>query len=278
MKHRVRVGPFPAWIPAQQWLGEGAWELAEQAGSVHANALLETTGAADLAARLRGVVLAGQPVRVETSPPLSRPAVRKGRLDEARRQRDRSPGFSRPGARIDAATRLGLTPEDLALELGDRANKRHVVDICCGAGGNAIGFARAGCSVTAIEIDAARLAMAKHNAAVYGVANRIEWHHGDARTLLPSLQVPTGSLWFVDVPWQSAPVDGSNEKATDDDTAAMRALLSEILALRRPGQPVWAKVPAAFDPAWVPSSQPRAWFGVSPGDARRVKFVILELA
>jgi len=277
MKHRVRVGPLPVWLTGQPLLGEGSWEFVDQRGSVHASTLLETTLAADLAARLRGVVIAGRPIMVEVAPPLSRPAVRAGRLAEARRQRDRSTGFARSDIRIDADSRLGLTPEALALDLGRRANKKHVVDVCCGAGGNAIGFARAGCSVTAIEIDSARLAMAKHNAAVYGVADRIAWHHGDARALLPTLRVPAGSLWFVDVPWQAADTDEPDPDALHDDTLIIRSLLDEILALRSPGQAVWAKVPAAFDPMWVPNSQPRACFGASPGDERRVKFLILEL-
>lgn len=153
----------------------------------------------------------------------------------------------------------------MALELGRRANQCHVIDACCGAGGNAIGFARAGCSVTAIEIDPSRLAMAKHNAAIYGVAERIEWLHGDARTLLPGLSLSKESLWFIDVPWQRA------------DDESMRVLLDEILALRPPGQRAWAKVPAAFDPAFVARAKPHACFGTSPGDARRVKFLILEI-
>ena len=274
MKHHVHVEPLPNWLPADQLLGEGAWEIAEQAGWAQASARLETAVAADLAARLRGVVLAGQHIKVEITPPLSRQAVRAGRLDEARRQRDRSPGFTRPGVRIDAGTRLGLTPESLALDLGHRASGSHVIDACCGAGGNAIGFARAGCTVTAIEIDPTRLEMAKHNAAVYGVADRIEWLHGDARALLPSLAAQSGSLWFVDVPWQNAP-DETSETPTADNT--MRALLNDILALRPAAQPMWAKVPAAFDPACIVGAQPRACFGAGSGDAQRVKFLILEI-
>lgn len=272
MKHQVRVGPLPAWIPTDRLLGGHAWDLTMHAGSVHASAHLETAIAADIAARLRAVVLAGQAIHVEITPPLARPAVRAGRLEEARRQRDRSPGFTRPGVQLDVGTRLGLTPEALALDLGRRANQRHVIDTCCGAGGNAIGFARAGCTVTAIELDETRLAMAQHNASIYGVANRIEWLLGDARTHLPTLRMPVGSLWFVDVPWQ---IDVNESSEVDDD--AMRALLNEILALRPPAQEVWAKVPAWFDPDSLEGAQPRAYFGASTGDAQRVKFLVLEL-
>ena len=44
---------------------------------------------------------------------------------------------------------------------------RSVVDACCGSGGNALGFARAGSPVTAIELAPERLAEAQHNARVY---------------------------------------------------------------------------------------------------------------
>ena len=66
-------------------------------------------------------------------------------------------------------------------------------------------------------------------------------------------------LWFIDVPWEQ------------------EVLLRELLALRPAGQRVWAKVPAAFDPAQLPGAIPHAYFGVGEGDARRVKFLLLEL-
>jgi len=44
--------------------------------------------------------------------------------------------------------------------------------------GNAIQFARTCSHVIAIDIDASRLRLARHNAAVYGVADRIEFIHG----------------------------------------------------------------------------------------------------
>ncbi len=278
-RHRVRVSPLPTWLDAGQLLGDGAWRFTLRDAHVSAEGELESAAAADLAARLRGVVLAGARVVVEVVPPLSRSLVRRGRLEEARRTRDRSPSFTRPGVQIDTAAKLGLTPERLAVDIARRAGKLQVIDTCCGAGGNAIGFARAGCTVTAIEIDAARLAMAQHNAAVYGVADRIEWLHGDACELLPRL---LADLWFVDVPWQHAADANANAAAaaaepSDLNDPAVRALLDRILVLRPAGQRAWIKVPGAFDPATIAGALPRAYFGVAAGDARRVKFVVLEL-
>ena len=146
-----------------------------------------------------------------------------------------------------------------------------MVDACCGAGGNAIGFARAGCRVTAIELDAGRLAMAKHNASLYGVGDRIEWICDDARNVLPARRA-TDCLWFLDVPWMPPSTD-TDAGANHD---AMHELLRALLALRGPGQRTWAKVPAAFDPSLTGACRVSAWFGTGDGDARRVKFLILD--
>lgn len=56
----------------------------------------------------------------------------------------------------------------------------------CGVGGNAIAFALSGRwkRVYAIEKDATTLACAKHNAEIYGVADRITWFHGDCFEVL----------------------------------------------------------------------------------------------
>jgi len=271
--HRVRVSPLPSWVDAGRLLGEGPWELTPFGGFFIATAELSAAAAADLDARLRGVVLAGQRLGCEIVPRLARPLVRKARLDEARRQRDRSVGLSREGVVLDDETRLGLTPEALALALGERAKHAikarlgdaaplTVVDVCCGAGGNTIGFARSGFQVTAVEQDAQRLAAARHNARLYGVGDRVVFVHADAREVLDS---HAAALWFVDVPWGARSQTGH------------LPLLAEILSRRPAAQELWAKVPADFDPALVPGAQPIAWFGAGAGDAHRVKLVVLEL-
>lgn len=54
-------------------------------------------------------------------------------------------------------------------------------------GGNAIQFAFTCARVIAIDIDASRLALARHNATVYGVADRIEFVHGTTLLLYYTL-------------------------------------------------------------------------------------------
>lgn len=53
-------------------------------------------------------------------------------------------------------------------------------------------------SVIAIDIDAGRLALAQHNAQVYGVADRIEFLQGDFLQLAPRLRA---DAVFLSPPW-----------------------------------------------------------------------------
>jgi hypothetical protein len=265
--HRVRVSPLPDWLDWRRLLGPGAWQESGTAAGVRAcHAELERREAADLAARLRGVGIGGEPLLVEVQPPLPRNVVRSARADEARRYRDGSPGFTRAGARVDAEGKRSLTPEALALALGRNAGEAHVLDACCGAGGNAIGFARAGCRVTAIEIDGERLELARHNARVYGVSERIRFLTGDACVLAPEI---TADLLFIDAPWGERYDKARVEPA---DLPLLAALLSHRNRFPR----TWVKVPPSFDPETVPGARPQAWFGVADGDARRVKFLLLD--
>ncbi len=232
-----------------------------------AHATLSTFAAADLDARLRGIGIGGSVMEVSITPPLTRAAVRAARTTDARRRRDKSPGFSRAGARLDEEGRYSLTPEALALALGQRAGGRFVVDAGCGAGGNSIGFARAGCRVIAIEADARRLADARHNARLYGVADRISFHHGDALALVPRLE---GEILFVDPPWG---VEWSRQRTTVDELP----LLAPLRAASTRFPELWAKLPPSFDVAAWPEARPEAWYGVAKGDERRVKFLLLRL-
>lgn len=61
---------------------------------------------------------------------------------------------------------------------------KSVVDVGCGIGADTIALARAGCNVTALEIDPVRVAMARHNLQVLGLSGRV-LHH-DATEGIPS--------------------------------------------------------------------------------------------
>ena len=83
--------------------------------------------------------------------------------------------FSRfdEGVQIDEVGLYSTTPEKIAIEQAKKMNCKTVVDAFCGVGGNAIAFARVCDKVFAIEKDKTRLEMARHNAGIYGVEDKI---------------------------------------------------------------------------------------------------------
>ena len=255
--HRVQVTGLAPWIEARRLLGP---EFVEEQGTWCAE--LAREDAADLAARLRGLGFGGA-LDVFIRPGLKRTAVREGRTRDARLRRDTTPGFTRPGARLDDEGRMSLTPEVLALELGRCAPDVMVYDLTCGCGGNAIGFARAGRRVVAVERSSRRLEMARHNAQLYGVSDRIRFCHGDALEHLPE-----DGLVFVDPPWGG---DWNKQRTTLDDLP----LLASILERR--SHDLWAKVPPSFDARTVRASA-KGVFGHAPGDRQRVKYVLLTFS
>jgi hypothetical protein len=265
---RVTVGPLPPWIPIERLLGPAGWLLRDAPDGVWAEAELPVAAAADLEAGMRGLGFGGLPTRASFEPPLPRAAVRAGRLREARARRDTSAGFSHPNARLDEEGRRSLTPEALALQIGERAAGRTVLDLCCGAGGDAIGFARAGCPVTAVELDAGRLDLARHNANLYGVARRITFVHGDARELIARA---AADLCFVDPPWGGY----DKRRSTLDDIPLLREILPHLG--RFPA--AWLKLPPSFDVATLGTPcEVEPLFGVAPGDRRRVKLLLVALS
>jgi hypothetical protein len=259
--HAISVTGIPPWVDAPRLLGSGlSWHVESGAWVAEGPA----PAVADVQARLRGVGLGQGPVAVAVRPGLHRSEVRRARLEDARRRRDTTPGFLRPGVELDDEARTSLTPEALAMDLAQRVGSRTLVDACCGAGGNAIAFARAGAAVTAIELDPERARMAEHNARIYGV--RIRVLVGDALALLPTLDA---EAVFVDPPWG---VDWDRARTGLDDLPLLASLAPELVRFPL----AIAKVPPSFDPTALPGFGPRAVFGEAPGDRQRVKLVLLE--
>ena len=81
-------------------------------------------------------------------------------------------------------TRGGLeqaSPEPVARHRARRfAGAGTVADLCCGIGGDLIALAGGG-PVLAVDLDPVHLGMAEHNAAVYGVGDRVTTRLGDVR-------------------------------------------------------------------------------------------------
>jgi trimethylguanosine synthase len=108
--------------------------------------------------------------------------------------------FSRwdEGILTDAEGLYSVKPEAFALEIAARLPGDTVLDAFCGIGGSAIGFARAGKRVITVDTEAARLDMARHNAALYGVEDLIEFIQGDILELYETLAF---DALHIDPPW-----------------------------------------------------------------------------
>ncbi|KAJ2859265.1 Trimethylguanosine synthase [Coemansia erecta] len=115
------------------------------------------------------------------------------------------------GIQIDKEGWYSVTPEIIAEDTASRIaqlynNKSEepgygricVIDAFCGVGGNTIKFAEWCEHVIAIDIDPHRLEMARINATIYGVADRIEFILGDFHQLAPTLNA---DVVFMSPPW-----------------------------------------------------------------------------
>lgn len=222
--------------------------------------------AADLSARLRGVILDGHRIRVTCDPEVKRPLLRKALLQEARRMREKTELFHKQGVRIDKQSRLFVTPEVLAMKLAHKAARRAVVDGFCGLGGNAIAFARCGCRVTAIDIDPDIIRLAAHNAKVYGVS--IQFRSANSAELLPQW---TGDLLWLDPPWGEL----TRRACTFDNFSELQAVLTRLA----PGafREIWIKLPPTVDTSTLPEGQFEPVFGEGAGDRHRIKFIWARL-
>lgn len=110
--------------------------------------------------------------------------------------------FSRfdQGIRLDRESWFSVTPEKIAKQTSRRLACDLIVDAFCGCGGNAIQFANTCGRVIAIDIDAQKLAMAKHNAFIYGVSHKIEFIHADFLQFAVSTKLRPDMV-FLSPPW-----------------------------------------------------------------------------
>ncbi|MSP72231.1 MAG: methyltransferase domain-containing protein [Myxococcales bacterium] len=265
--HEVCVRHLPTFVPIDRLLSPHAFEEVEGVW----RASLSTRDAADVQARLRGRGLGGLPTSVDVDPALPRAAVRHARLVDARRRRFTTPGFLRDGVLLDEEGRFSLTPEVLADGLASGTRGRRVFDLGCGAGGNALAFARAGAEVVAIDRDRSRLDLARHNARLCGVEARIEFRHLDVVRHAAALEEEAAvddALVFVDPPWG---LDWDRLSCTLDALPLLRLVLGGFT-----GRELLAKVPPSFDPDSTPGLVPTAVFGEAEGDRCHVKFLSLR--
>lgn len=208
-----------------------------------------------------GLFLGGEQVGVRVEPP-----IRAGRKAPRREPRAIRQGrlFSRwnEGTRVDDEGLVGLTPEALAMEIASRA-AGVVIDGTCGAGGLTIALARQSTvkRVIAVDVDATRLSMARHNASLYGVESRIEWVCGDVVEWVADRDA---DVLVLDPPWGGRAYDRTNVGIDDlgFDVAAVLARFDNDVLL---------KLPRSFDLATLPGH----WQAELLLDAREIPKLIL---
>jgi trimethylguanosine synthase len=142
--------------------------------------------------------------------------------------------------KIDVEGLYSMDLQEVALQLAQKIEADRIVDAFCGIGGATIAFARTGKFVKAIEIDPGRLEMARHNALLFAVQDRIIFHQGDAMDLLQSSEAAV----YLDPPW-GGPSYGRREQfslkcfAPDGEGLLRRALSAS--------REVILKLPKNFD-------------------------------
>ncbi|KMQ92490.1 trimethylguanosine synthase [Lasius niger] len=108
--------------------------------------------------------------------------------------------FSRyeDGIKLDRESWFSVTPEEIAKNIAGRCRCDTIIDAFCGAGSNSIQFAFTCERVIAIDIDPNKIKIARHNAGIYGVDDRIEFITGDFLQLAPQL---VADVVFLSPPW-----------------------------------------------------------------------------
>ncbi|KAG8221178.1 Tgs1 protein [Butyriboletus roseoflavus] len=110
------------------------------------------------------------------------------------------------GCLLDEEGWYSVTPELIATQIAERCRCDTILDAFCGVGGNTIAFAKTCEHVIALDISPVRLALARHNAVIYGVADRIEFILADyisfahAYTSRPAEKRPIDVV-FLSPPW-----------------------------------------------------------------------------
>ena len=78
----------------------------------------------------------------------------------------------------------------------DRWKGKKVLEIGCGIGTDTISFARAGAQVTTVDLSDESLAVARKRAEVFGLADRIQFHHANAEQLSATVPVEPYDLIY----------------------------------------------------------------------------------
>lgn len=132
------------------------------------------------------------------------------------------------GIKLDRESWFSVTPEKVAIYTASRCQCDVLIDAFCGAGGNTIQFAKTCKRVIAIDIDAKKIEMAKHNASIYGVSDRIEFIVGDYFQLADKLEA---DVVFLSPPWGGPQY--LKEDVYDIEKSLLPVSASELMRITR---------------------------------------------
>ena len=143
------------------------------------------------------------------------------------------------GCLLDRVGWYSVTPELIANQIAERCRCDTIVDAFCGVGGNTIAFAQTCERVIAIDNDETRLRLARHNAVIYGVADRIEFLLGDfvqfAKTLVGRGGARQGrvvDVIFLSPPWGGPSyLQGTNSNPPSDSSQHPEFQLSDVMPI-----------------------------------------------
>ncbi|EFP86031.2 uncharacterized protein PGTG_11987 [Puccinia graminis f. sp. tritici CRL 75-36-700-3] len=124
------------------------------------------------------------------------------------------------GIKMDLESWYSVTPEAIAKQIATRAKCKLVVDGFCGAGGNSIQFAMTCDKVIAIDKDPNKIKLARSNAKIYGVAEKIEFVCADFLAWMAGLttaQTASIDVIFLSPPWGGINYLNSPEAAAEEE-------------------------------------------------------------
>lgn len=102
------------------------------------------------------------------------------------------------GIQTDKEGLYSVIHEEIANKQAKLIKSKTIVDAFGGIGGNAIAFAKQGKKVFLIELNKKRLKVAKNNAKVYGVQNKIKFIHGNFFKEAPKIKA---DAIYIDPQW-----------------------------------------------------------------------------
>lgn len=146
------------------------------------------------------------------------------------------------GIQIDREGLYSVKPEAIVRDIASKLQGNYVYDAFCGVGGSAIGFAAKGKRVLTTDIDPNKLRMARHNAEIYGIADKIEFRLASCLDVLQGME-EFDALHF-DPPWGSVDYWKKDKFLLQDFTPDGNELME--LAIKRNFPIAWV-LPKNFD-------------------------------